>query len=193
MLSGPVTPAVAAVWEEAGRTAIAESEQAAAEERVLVALIQGHRETRQVMGMLSGGAFADPLRREVFQAVRALFASGRPIDPLTVDWEVTRSRSSSGRPETGPTADSGDSYVTRLSRTTVGDGPVTRTADALLTVLSRPGNGLGALHSISGFAARPGPGQVPVRGNSGPADLSPHLLQPPPRIPGPDRGHQQRM
>jgi hypothetical protein len=145
------------------------------------------------MGMLSGGAFADPLRREVFQAVRSLFASNRPIDSLTVDWELTRSRSSSGRPETGPTADIGENYVTRLSRMSIGDGPVTRTADALLAALSRPGNGLGALHSISGLAARPGPSQAPVRGNPGPADLSSRLLQPPPRLPGPDRGHQQRM
>jgi replicative DNA helicase len=80
---------------------IAESEQAAAEERILAALIQGHHETRQVMGILIGSAFIDPLRREVFEAVRSLFASNRPIDPLTVDWELTRSRSSSGRPKPG--------------------------------------------------------------------------------------------
>jgi len=168
-------------------------ERSAGSRSHITALIQGHRETRQVMSMLPGSAFADLLRREIFHAIRSLFASDRPIDPLTVDWEVTRSRASSGRQETEAAADSGDSYVTRLSRLSIGDDPVTRTADALIVALSQSGNGSRMLHSVSGPAARPGTGQAPVGDNSDPADSSPRLLQPPPRLPGPDRGREQQM
>jgi hypothetical protein len=198
----PGSPAASTAWQAALESAAPESEQAKVEERVLAALVQRHRETGQVMSTLPGTAFTDPFRREVFYAIRSLFASTRPIDPLTIDWEVTRSQaSSSGTVTRGrSTADSDDSYVTRLSRMSIGDAPVTSTADALLAELNRSGNEMGsgkaeqprALRSVPGPMTRSVPGQAPVRSGSRPADIS-RLLQPPPRLPRPDIGREQQM
>jgi hypothetical protein len=169
--------------------ATAESGQARAEERVLAALIQGNRETGQVISMLPAAAFGGPLRREIFTAIRSLYASARPIDALTVDWEVTRAQASFGGQEAGsaPAASGGESYAERLARTSVGDGPVTRTADFLLTQFSpaasrgrhpavtRPAR---ILHSVPEPAPQPDPG--------------PHLAQPPSSRPGPEPGRGPR-
>jgi hypothetical protein len=176
----PATPATSAAGDVGVSEAALDRERERAEERVLAALIQGHRETRQIVTLLPGSAFGDALRREIFSAIWSLYTYARPVDALTVDWEVTRARASLSGQEAGnaPRAVSEESYVGRLARTSVGDGPVTRTADFLLTRFSRAGNGrpptvtgqVRALRSVPRSAPQPDPGQVMLQppGHPGP-------------------------
>lgn len=99
------------------------------EEHILGALINGHRATRQVLGMIGPAAFRNPLRREVFTAILAADAAGHAIDPLTVDWELGRARAWQG--DNGRSGEEDpQSYVTRLAEA-VPAGEIMHTARIL--------------------------------------------------------------
>jgi hypothetical protein len=102
------------------------------EERVLAALLQGDRETRQVLGFLPVAAFTDWYRQEMFQAIRSLHAARRPVDALTVDWQIAANRARTGGQLISATpVGSADTYATRLARQQIGDEPPLRTASEL--------------------------------------------------------------
>lgn len=163
------------------------------EEIVLAALIQQHPESTQIVNVLPATAFADPLRREIFEVIRTLHVSGRPVDTLTVDWEVARSRAQRGDqpPDEGFVTDDEPSYVARLAETAVVIGtPITRTAIALLENLVSDGNG----QHLEADAAPPhlaAPG-VAVRSDTA-LGQAPRLIQPPPLLPEQGHGHAQQM
>lgn len=161
---GPASPAV----DDQGRN----------EELLLGALAGGHPDTRRLLTILGPAAFADPLRREVFTAVRAADAAGHAIDPLTVDWELARQRAWRG--DNGqPAADNEPSYVTRLAEAAP-EGEILPAARALAqrhtprAVTSSPVQANGSSPSQSPRTMTPR--QALANGS--------RLLQPPPGIPG---------
>lgn len=101
-------------YAPAGPPLASADRQARDEEHILGALIDGHRAARQILAVTGPAAFRDPLRREVFTAILAADAAGHAIDPLTVDWELTRARAWRG--DHGQAADEDSrSYATRLA------------------------------------------------------------------------------
>jgi hypothetical protein len=115
------------------------SEGSEEEEIVLGALIQGHRDSAQVVSMLPAAAFTSLLRREIFQVIRTLRSSGRPVDELIVDWEVARSRvrHDGQPPDEEFVTDDQPSYATRLAAIAMGTGaPIARVAITLLENLA---------------------------------------------------------
>ena len=102
------------------------------EEIMLAVLIQQRPEAGQLMRMLRGTVFTDPLRQQVFLAVGSLDAAGQPVDELTVDWELVRFLASVGvKPaNTGPVTGQA-SYVMRLAAVDFGREETARAAGAL--------------------------------------------------------------
>lgn len=183
-----------------GKAAEGESAPAAgqtwSEERVLGALIQQHPETKQVLAMLPGTVFTSPLRREIFEVIRSLHVGKRPVDALTVDWELARCQATSGIRDEAP-AGADESYAARLARLNTGDGPITGTAHALLTAYAQAGNGSQPATRDPTVPLRSTPGPMPLAG-SGPGHAQsrnprPGLLEPPPGRLGPSPGRDQRM
>lgn len=138
------------------------AEQVYREEFVIAALIQQHPETGQILGFLPEGAFTDPLRRRIFESVRNLLNSERPVDELTIDWELASQTASSAEPLEEPSlTTSGDSYVTRLARARVGRrSPLMAAGDLLVWHLGWT-HGETAPASDSARPARPTPASPP--------------------------------
>lgn len=102
------------------------------EEIILAALVQQCPEAGQLMRALHAGVFTDPLRQQVFLAVESLHATGRPIDELTVDWELVRVLASVGvKPMNIGVATAQPSYVMRLAAADFGREETTRVAGTL--------------------------------------------------------------
>jgi hypothetical protein len=79
------------------------------------------------MSMLPAGAFRDPLRREILEEIQNLFASGREVDALIVDWELVRTRA--GLPgDDAAVIDGQPSYVTRLAAAAPATEKIAQTA-----------------------------------------------------------------
>jgi hypothetical protein len=113
------------------------SEQA--EEHVLIALLQNHPHSAQVLDSLSAAEFGDYGRRRIFTAIRELHQRDNPVDPLIVDWEIARNEATqpgTSAPErcwAHPEA-TGDSYVTRLAKAAIDpEQPLTIYTDAMLS------------------------------------------------------------
>ena len=105
------------------------AEQLRREEQVLSALLQEHSESGQVLSFLPVSAFTSEYRQEIFQAIRALDTAGKPVDELTVDWELA---------QRGITpADSTAAYVSRLAHADIGTDSPVKDAHALRVRLER--------------------------------------------------------
>jgi hypothetical protein len=89
------------------------------EELVLSAVLQEHPQAGQILSYLPAAAFSSPGRQEIFRAARRLSQSGRPVDELTVSWELaTRSASDAVlSPESTPRPQAPDGYIARLAGT----------------------------------------------------------------------------
>jgi DnaB-like helicase N terminal domain len=89
------------------------------EELVLSAVVQGHPEAGQILSYLPAAAFSSPERQEIFRAARRLSQSGRPVDELTVSWELaTRSAADAVlSPESTPRPQGPDGYIAWLAGT----------------------------------------------------------------------------
>jgi hypothetical protein len=138
------------------------AEQAHREEFVLAAVIQQHPETGQLLGFLPDGAFTDPLRRRIFQTVRSLRTSERPVDELTVDWELAGQAGPSAEPlDESSVSIRSDSYVSRLARARIGRrSPLMAAGDLLVWQLGWTPGG----RARTGESARPprdAPGSAP--------------------------------
>jgi replicative DNA helicase len=158
------------------------------EETVLAALIQHHPDAPRVIRALPFPlAFADPLRRDIYQTIRDLSATGRPVDALTVDWELARSQGSAGRqrPGDGTVTDDLPSYVTRLADVATAGKAITITASLLTEHLA---SGRYRQQSAEDRAApHPGTARPAAPGQAA------HLLQPPPDQPGQGPARTRRM
>lgn len=158
------------------------------EETALAALIQHHPAALRVARALpSPLAFADPLRRNIYQAVCDLASTGRPVDALTVDWELARGQGAADgqRSGGGTVGDDMPSYVTRLANIPTAGAPVTVT----VSLLARGHNG--QQPAEDGSATRPrAPGTV--AGPAAPSQTA-HLLRPPPDQPRQGPAQSWRM
>lgn len=158
-------------------------QHAPVEESVLAGLLNQHRQSRTTLEILHPEAWTDPARQELHQAMVTLVASGRDIDPLTVDWQISHAREQNGQPAGHPVAeDAGPSYATKLAGIPV-TGNLLHRAYALMDAAraARPEPG--------GPSAGIGPQPPRVHG-AGPApaqDPQPGLLEIPPPAPG--NGH----
>ena len=95
------------------------------EELVLSAVLQEHPQAGQILSYLPAAAFTSPARQEIFRAARRLNQSGRPVDELTVSWELaTRSAVTAIlSPESAWRPRVPFGYIRALGGTGVGVGP----------------------------------------------------------------------
>ena len=95
------------------------------EELVLSAVLQEHPQAGQILSYLPAAAFTSPARQEIFRAARRLNQSGRPVDELTVSWELaTRSAVTAIlSPESASQPQVPFGYIRALGGTGVGVGP----------------------------------------------------------------------
>jgi hypothetical protein len=109
------------------------------EELVLSALLQQHAQTRQILAFLPAAAFTSPARQEIFRAVHRLTATGRPVDPLTVRWDLAIYATSTAvtSPHTAPPSPVPDGYIDKLARAVLGgDRSPLRVAHDLTALLN---------------------------------------------------------
>jgi hypothetical protein len=166
------------------------SEGSGEEEIVLGALIREHRDSAQVVSMLPIAAFTSLLRREIFQVIRTLRSSGRPVDALIVDWEVARNHvRHEGQPsDLELVADDQPSYATRLAASAVGTAaPIATVAIRLLENLASRVNG--QRFPVDAAAPRLG-AAVHLNTENG---HSSQPVQRPPHLPEPGQGHAPQM
>jgi hypothetical protein len=113
--------------------ALIDAEQARHEELVLAALLKPGRTWMWAMvAGLAAEAFRDPYRRAVFTVLTDMHRDRRPVDPVTVDWELA----SSGLPiyqgtEAAANGLSEETYSTRLARTEVAQDQAVKAAREL--------------------------------------------------------------
>jgi hypothetical protein len=161
------------------------------EETLLAALIQHHPDAPRVIRALPLPlAFADPLRQAIYQAIRDLSSTGRPVDALTVDWELARSQGPVGRqrPGEGTVTDELPSYVTRLADAFTAGKAVTTTASLLAEHLARGRYGQQSAEDRAAPRSRdPGMAGPAVPGRAR------QLLQPPPHPPEQDPAQTRQM
>ena len=115
---GPAGPrSGAAPAKPAGPAAAALAEQR--EELVLSAVLQEHPQAGQILSYLPAAAFSSPARQEIFRAARRLNQSGRPVDELTVSWELATHSAAAAvlSPGSTPQPQAPDGYVGRLAGT----------------------------------------------------------------------------
>ena len=88
-------------------------------------MLQEHPQAGQILSYLPAAAFTSPERQEIFRAARRLNRSGRPVDELTVSWELaTRSAVTAVlSPESAPQSQVPHGYIGRLAGTDIGVGP----------------------------------------------------------------------
>jgi hypothetical protein len=185
----------AAVQEGPGH--VAEEEQR--EELVLAALLKpGHACVRAIVAGISSDAFRDRYRRAVFSVLTDMHRTRRPVDPLTVDWELA----SSGLPVyqgTNAGADGLDeeTYATRLARAEVAQDQAIKAARELQRHQRHAAGLEAALHdrqppACSRRRGRTSLGQVPPPSAEQTLPRLTLVQRPPGRsAEGPDRGPQQ--
>lgn len=95
------------------------------EELVLSAVLQEHPQAGQILSYLPAAAFTNPARQEIFRAARRLNQSGRPVDELTVSWELaTRSAVTAVlSPDSASRPQVPHDYIATLADIGVGVGP----------------------------------------------------------------------
>ena len=88
-------------------------------------MLQEHPQAGQILSYLPAAAFTSPERQEIFRAARRLNRSGRPVDELTVSWELATHSAVAAvlSPESAPQSQMPHDYIGRLASTDVGVGP----------------------------------------------------------------------
>jgi hypothetical protein len=153
------------------------------EELVLSALLQQHAQAAQILGFLPAAAFTSPARQEIFRAVHRLVLAGRPVDELTVGWDLAARAATTAVVSAGtgwlPAVPGG--YLDRLARTaTDGDRSPLRVARDLSALLEHRSPG-----------RRPAPARR--QGEPAPAQApSPPLNRPPRDATARRHGPEQR-
>jgi hypothetical protein len=87
------------------------------EELVLSALLQNHSQAGQLLAFLPAAAFTSPGRQELFRAIRRLAHSHRPVDELTVSWELATHAATAAvlSPHAAPELHPSSAYVRSLA------------------------------------------------------------------------------
>jgi hypothetical protein len=138
MLAPPVpapaepAPSGSALAKPAGQTTLSLAEQQ--EEAVLSGVIQGHSQARQVFKFLPAAAFTSPARQAIYGAARRLHLVGRPVDELTVSWElaIRSALAAVVAPVSTPATQVPGGYVAWLASADIGTGqPPLQAAHAL--------------------------------------------------------------
>lgn len=175
----------------AGPAAIAGTKRETAEESVLAAILAQHRQTLAMLEILRPTAWSDPARREMHAAMAALAERGRDIDPLTVDWEISRGRERNGLTAGRVPAESaGLSYAAKITGMPVTGNPV-QMAKAVVAAARKQARQR-AGHPAASETETPSrqelvPGTYPARGQH------PALLEIPPQAPGDGHVPGQKM
>ena len=119
----PPAAGPAAASELASATAVRPRQSTTAlaqrrEELVLSAVLREHPHAGQILDHLPAAAFTSPDRQEIFRAARRLDHSGRPVDELTVSWELAARSAVSAvlSSETAPGRKALDAYIAKLAR-----------------------------------------------------------------------------
>ena len=177
-----------------GRRRGANPERVRREEAVLAGLLQQDPQRNlEILRMLSWEAFTNPHRREIYHVLTAMTLTGRPVDELTLDWELAsrgipidaRQSSSATRDETYAM------YLARLDHDY--QEPLTAAHELAAEYWQAPTEnpaGSARLRAVGGRQAGrprgdPSAGRVPGR----PAL---RLVQPPPEAGPSERGPQAR-
>jgi hypothetical protein len=171
----------------------ADEDQVYQEEQVLAGLLQHHEFNTGVLNWLTAEAFTEGPRREIYQAIAAVYRRGDPIDELTIEWQLAGDRAMT-QPTRGLTpeavAAAGDDvgYIGVLTATPVATTAATMTGRALLERFT-------AAQAITSTAKSPGETQTPADWSLRPVPVprapEPELLEPPPG-PAPQHGPQLR-
>jgi hypothetical protein len=170
--------------------------QAQREEVVLAVLLRpGHARARSIAERLPASAFGDPYRRAVFETIAAMHEAGRPVDALTVDWELaTAGLPLYDRPGVG--SDGTPTFAARLARAAVTDDQALRAVSGLQAEQAQ-GSGLRVVPDPASAGTRRqrrGRGELRPVSPPGPEGTRPlRLVQRPPgrSTDGPDRRPQQ--
>jgi DnaB helicase-like protein len=168
------------------------------EELVLAALLRlGRTAARALAERLPASVFSDPYRRVVFETIAAMRQAGRPVDALTVDWELARAGLPLyDRPDAGADGIGTETFAMRLARAEVTDEQAMTAVSALGGGQSRGIGRRAAPDPAPPWGRGPQrghgmPGQVPSLDGEG-AKPSRAVQRPPGRrSDGPDRGPQQ--
>jgi hypothetical protein len=170
------------------------------EELVLSALLQRHAQAGQILSFLPAAAFTSPARQETFRAIRRVSLSGRPVDELTVRWDLATHTATTAvvSPDTARPSQVPDGYIDTLARTAIsGERSPLRVAHDLSALLQhrnflRP-QPAPATQPGQPFPAQPAdgphrvaqPGPAPAQPTSLPLNRPPHPVEP--RHPGPEQ------
>lgn len=166
---------------------------AAEEETILTALLRGTGNIEMILRSLSGEAFTDPLRRQLFRAITTLYTAGKAVDPLCADWELAQHPApAQPQPEQQAAPGSRPGYTARLAAAEVGQVQVAWAASGMQDRLS---NAAAGQREVPGAAARRAllPGRTADRPGMVPGQPGPRLIQPPPGPPGHGPDRTQRM
>jgi DnaB-like helicase N terminal domain len=147
------------------------------EELVLAAVLQGHPQAGQILWFLPAAAFSDPARQEIFRAARRLHQSGRPVDELTVSWELSTAAAVTAflAPGNTPMTQMSDGYIGKLASTDISGGePPLRIAHDLDAQLRRKTYRHHPAAGQPGASQADGPGQLEAK----PASAVVPLVQP---------------
>jgi DnaB-like helicase N terminal domain len=133
-VAGPRPATASAESSGPAPTAVAERH----EELVLSAVLQEHPQAGQILEYLPAAAFTSPDRQEIFRAARRLHQSGRPVDELTVGWDLATRAAVTAvvSPGNPPEPQVPDAYISSLANANIstGQSPL-RTAHELDTRL----------------------------------------------------------
>jgi hypothetical protein len=175
------------------------AEQEQREELVLAALLKpGRAWVRAMVEGITPDAFRDRYRRAVFSVLTDMHRTRRPVDPLTVDWELA----SSGLPvyqgtNAGADGLSEETYTTRLARAEVAQDQAIKAARELQR---HQGHAVGLEAALHDRQPPPGSrrrgrralGQAPPSSAEKTLPRLTLVQRPPGRsAEGPDRGPQQ--
>ncbi len=177
-----------------GRRDSTTPERARREEAILAALLHPAPERdADILSTLPAEAFTSPHRQEIYSVVKAMHMTGKPVDELTLDWELaTQGIPLDARQGWHPVNDD-QTYATRLARRHHGyQEPLTTAAElAAEHAQSRSGHPAGSarLRTADGRQQARTPGNTPARPVPGRPAL--RLVQPPPEAGPAGRGPQQ--
>jgi hypothetical protein len=176
-----------------GRRRGASPERVRREEVVLAGLLRQNPERNaDIVRILPAEAFGNPHRQEIYQVARAMYLSGKPVDELTLDWELASRGVPLDARQSYVAARGEQTYAMHLARLEFSyQEPITAARELTAEYgQSRSGHPAGSALRPSGArpAARTRDSAQEARPPGRPAL---RLVQPPPQAGPPEHGPQQ--
>lgn len=168
------------------------------EELVLSALLQRHAQAGQILDFLPAAAFTSQVRQEIFRAVHRLSMTDRPVDELTVRWDLATHAATTAVVSPGGSGQSQvpEGYVDKLARAAISGERSPLRVSHDLSALLRNRN---SFRQESASARRPGeslpadgPGNAVQSGLVPAQGLAPTLNRPPHPAETRQPGREQR-